>query len=148
MKLRILNPKEFWPGLIFVAVGLFAFLHAQQYRVGTLGHMGPGYFPILLGLLLVAIGVIAVGRSLLIESGETVGAWPIGPTVLLMAGVALFGFLIERAGLVTADVALLILVCGTRWRHNVASMLVFIAGLTLASIGLFVYALKLPIAPF
>jgi hypothetical protein len=148
MRVRILNPKEFWPGLIFVAVGLFAFLHAQQYRVGTLGHMGPGYFPIMLGLLLTVIGAIAVGRSLLVESGETVGTWPIGPTLFLMAGVACFGFLIERAGLVIADVVLLVLVCGTRWRDNLASMLVFIAGLTVASIALFVYALKLPIAVF
>jgi hypothetical protein len=148
MKIRILNAKEFWPGVLFVAIGIFAFQYAGQYRIGTLGHMGPGYFPTILGVVLTTIGAISIIRSLLIECSGTIGAWPIGPTFFLMAGVACFGLLIERAGLAIADVVLLAFVCATRWRHNIASMFVFIAALTLASIGLFIYALKLPIAAF
>ena len=44
-------------GSLMVAVGLFAALYARQYEFGTLARMGPGFFPQVLGWVLVVLGV-------------------------------------------------------------------------------------------
>ena len=58
------NPKDFWTGLIYIFFGSSAMLIAREYSMGTAVKMGPAYFPTMLGGLLVAIGAIAVIRSL------------------------------------------------------------------------------------
>jgi hypothetical protein len=44
-------------GLLVVAVGVFAVLHAQQYAFGNLQRMGPGFFPTAIGILLIVLGI-------------------------------------------------------------------------------------------
>jgi len=44
-------------GLLMVAIGGFAAIYGQRYDMGQLQMMGPGYFPVVLGLLLAALGV-------------------------------------------------------------------------------------------
>ncbi len=55
-----------------VLVGLGAILQGSVYRLGTLGHMGPGYFPIALGaaLSLVGISMIAAADAETISNTE------------------------------------------------------------------------------
>ena len=50
--MRIRSPKDFWAGLIFIAIGGGFILLAQQYRLGDLHRMGPAMFPTLVGALL------------------------------------------------------------------------------------------------
>ena len=60
---RIRNVKDFWTGIIYVAVGsLFVFL-ARDYGMGTSLKMGPAYFPTVLSMLLIIIGIISLVRS-------------------------------------------------------------------------------------
>ena len=59
----IRNPKDFWAGLLFVALGVLAFVLGSDYTLGTAARMGPGYFPRMLGLLLIALGMIIVLRG-------------------------------------------------------------------------------------
>lgn len=46
MLTRVSSPKDFWTGLIYVALGLSALWFGRDYRFGTAGRMGPGYFRI------------------------------------------------------------------------------------------------------
>src|SRR5215467_9838784 len=55
--MRIRSPKDFWAGLIFIAIGGGFVLLAQQYRLGDMHRMGPAMFPTLVGALLVLLGV-------------------------------------------------------------------------------------------
>jgi hypothetical protein len=54
---KIPRPKDFYAGLLFVAFGVFAIIIARDYPLGTAARMGPGYFPRLLGMLLIVLGV-------------------------------------------------------------------------------------------
>ena len=63
------NPRDFWTGVIYVAVGTAAVVIARDYGLGTAFRMGPGYFPTILGGLLVLIGLLSLGRAAL-RSGE------------------------------------------------------------------------------
>src|SRR5262249_59199171 len=61
--MRIRSPKDFWAGLIFIAIGGGFVLLAQQYRLGEMHRMGPAMFPTLVGALLCVLGAIIALRA-------------------------------------------------------------------------------------
>src|SRR5262249_55145301 len=65
-------------------------LAARGYSLGAAGKMGPGYFPLLLGGLLAALGGILIGRSLVL-SGEPVPRFHVVPLAVIAAAICLFG---------------------------------------------------------
>lgn len=94
-------PKDFWTGLLYVAFGCVAVWIGQDYRFGTAGRMGPGYFPLTLAAILVGIGLLSLGRSFVVK-GEGIARIVWKPLVLILLANALFGFLLPRAGIVVA----------------------------------------------
>jgi len=58
MRLKIRNQPDFWAGVLFVCVGLAFGLGAQHYPIGQASRIKTGYFPALLGLCLVLLGVL------------------------------------------------------------------------------------------
>jgi hypothetical protein len=101
MRSRISSPKDFWAGLIYVAIGGAALWIGQNYRIGTAGRMGPGYFPLALAALLVGIGAISLARSF-VAKGEPITNIIWQPMALILGANALFGLLLPRAGVVVA----------------------------------------------
>ena len=63
MKLTLANNKDVWAGLMLIVIGAAAIFVARSYPFGTALRMGPGYFPVMLGALLILFGVaiLAVG---------------------------------------------------------------------------------------
>ena len=68
--MRIRAPKDFWSGLMFCGFAAVGILAARGYSLGAAGRMGPGYFPLLLGLVLAALGVILIARSVVLIVGS------------------------------------------------------------------------------
>ena len=54
---RILDNKDFWAGLMLIVIGAAAIFIARNYAFGTALRMGPGYFPTVLGGLLIVFGL-------------------------------------------------------------------------------------------
>ncbi|MCD8516033.1 MAG: tripartite tricarboxylate transporter TctB family protein [Burkholderiaceae bacterium] len=52
-------------GILITAVGIFAVIHSQQYDMGQLRQMGPGFFPTAIGIILVVLGVFITLPALL-----------------------------------------------------------------------------------
>ena len=57
MQLEIRNNRDVWAGVMLIATGAAAVIIARDYAFGTSLRMGPGYFPSVLGGLLVLLGV-------------------------------------------------------------------------------------------
>src|SRR6266540_2594917 len=70
--MRMRSPKDFWAGLIFIAIGGGFILLAQQYRLGDMHRMGPAMFPTLVGALLAALGLIIALRSFALDAARDV----------------------------------------------------------------------------
>jgi hypothetical protein len=137
-------PKDFWTGVMFIVFATVALLAARGYSTGTAGKMGPGYFPLLLGGVLVFIGAVLVARSLVIE-GERVGHLSIIPLGVVVAAVCVFGLSIERFGLF---VALVVVTLATAYAGRESRWLeAIVLAVTLAafSVGIFALALQLPL---
>ena len=47
-------PKDVLGGILFVVLGIAVAFQSVKYEVGTLHSMGPGFFPLALGLVLAA----------------------------------------------------------------------------------------------
>lgn len=101
------NPKDLYAGVIYIAVGLAAVWIGRDYAPGTGSRMGPGYFPTVLGWLLAAFGVLSVLRSF-VQDGSPIGAVAWKGLALVAGSTALFGLLLEPAGLVPALLALIL----------------------------------------
>lgn len=140
----IRNPRDFHAGLLFVAFGLVALVIAQTYPLGTAARMGPGYFPRLLGILLVVLGAF---QSLIgwRSKSELQQEWHWQPLFILLASVALFILITPWLGLIAAGLALVFLSSAAsrefRWRE--ALIVGTLQGV--AAAVLFVYGLGLPL---
>jgi Tripartite tricarboxylate transporter TctB family len=142
--MRLRSPKDFWAGLIFVAIGVAFILLAQAYRLGTMHRMGPAMFPTVVGALLAGLGVIIALRSLLVD-GEPVPRFHARPIGVALAAIVLFGVVLQWLGLIAA-VAALVLV-GAYAARDVRPLenLALAAAMVLFSVAVFVWLLGLPL---
>jgi len=114
------NAKDFWTGFIYLFVGSGALIISRDYDMGTAVKMGPAYFPILLSVLLMIIGIISVLRSFF-KSGSPIGVVAWKGLVLIVASTLLFGMIVRGAGLILA-LPLLVVVSALgsnrfRWKY-------------------------------
>src|SRR3954465_13136809 len=143
MQLEIRNNRDVWAGVMLIVTGAGSVIIARDYAFGTSLRMGPGYFPSVLGGLVVLFGLYLVASGL--RSNEQIeGNWSLRALVVLPLSLVLFGILMEYAGFVPA---LMVLVVGSsaagrefRW----GEALLLAAGLTVFATLLFIYGLGLP----
>jgi hypothetical protein len=143
MKLEFLDSKDFWAGVVLMGVGALALLIARDYPFGTMVRMGAGYFPTVLGGLLVAFGLYLLSKGL--RSGDKIEAgWSLRALIVLPVSLALFGFLMDRAGLVPA-LAVLIVGSAAAGKEFKPIEVVLLAALLIAfSVAVFVWGLGQP----
>lgn len=143
----IRNPKDFWSGLLFIAFGGGAVLISSDYPMGTAGRMGPGYFPTVLGWLLVVIGLIPLVRSF-INPGEPMGRVVVKEIILIMTGIVIFGLSVRGAGIIPSVFVLVMISGFASSKFRWLPMLAMAVGSAIFCWLVFVYALGLPLQPF
>jgi hypothetical protein len=94
--MKIKSQKDFFSGLMFMGVGIAFALGATTYNIGEGARMGPGYFPLVLGILLAGLGAFTVFESLVVETedGEPVGKWAWKPLGFIIGSNLIFGILL------------------------------------------------------
>ena len=143
MNLDLRHNKDFLAGLIFLAFGVAAIVVGRDYPLGTAMRMGSGYFPTVLGGILVAFGAYLMARGA--RSGEKVqGTWGWKPLACIVASMLLFGFLVPRLGLAPALVAMFLVAALGGREFRLREVLALTALMTAFAAGLFLYVLKLP----
>ena len=164
--MKIKSERDFWSGLMFVAVGVVFAIGATNYSMGPpcpandpcaanlwarlsqlSAHPGAGYFPLGLSILLALLGAIVLFKSLTIESegGDPVGAFAWRPLLVIVVAIAVFGVMLEKIGL-ALTVPVLIFIASLagdefHWKGVLANAIV----LTIGSWFIFVWGLKLTI---
>jgi hypothetical protein len=145
--LKIKNQRDFWSGLMFVALGLGFAWGATAYNFGQSARPGPGYFPFGLGLLLAALGAIVLFKALTIESegGDLVGAFAWRPLLFIVITVAVFGWTLPHLGMFIALPILVVVAALAGDEFHWGEALINAAILTGFSWLVFVYGLNLTI---
>jgi len=93
---KIKSQQDFFSGLMFVVIGIAFAWGATNYNIGEGARMGPGYFPLALGILLAALGAFIIFEALVVETedGEKIGAWAWKPLFFIIAANLIFGVLL------------------------------------------------------
>jgi hypothetical protein len=113
--MNIKSQKDFFSGLMFLVVGALFALGATKYNVGGAARMGPGYFPLLLGILLAVLGAGIIFYSMVHNpahgvEGDKVGSWAWKPMGYVLGANVLFGMAL--GGLPSVGLPVLGLVVG------------------------------------
>ena len=107
--------------------------------------MGPGTLPRALAVLLALLGLALIGVAIMARDGDRAARWTLRGPVLILGSLVAFGFAIRPLGLLVAGplaIAIASLASDeVRWRET----LIYGVLMTLAAIGLFKFALGLPI---
>ena len=151
MKLK--SRKDFFAGLMFTLVGAGFAWGATTYTVGSGARMGPGYFPLMLGILLAVLGLIVIFSSLTVETvdGEPIGAIAWKPLVLIIAANLVFGVLLgglpsiglPAMGLIIAIFALTVIASAAGQHFSLKGSLILATILAVGSYLTFIVGLKL-----
>lgn len=129
--MRDKDVRDIIGGFGLAAVGLFAVLYGQRYEFGDLNRMGPGYFPVVLGLILSVLGVLIALPAFFRKGAPITVAWK--TFALIMASLLVFAFTLKLLGLVLASAFTVFVASladnapGWKWRIATA---VGIAGIT------------------
>jgi hypothetical protein len=145
--LTIRNPKDFFTGILLLLIcAVFAY-GLLELNIGTAYRMGPGYFPMVLTILLTIFALIMVVNGFT-SDGEPVGAIPWRGLIIVTLSVVLYGATLRGLGMVLA-LALTVFLstfASDRWDGKLA---VGITVLLVASCYLiFIKGLGLPLSPF
>ena len=169
--MKIKSERDFWSGLMFIAIGVIFAVGATNYSMGPAcqpndpcasslwarmsqlsAHPGAGYFPLGLSVLLTILGAIVLFKSLTIESegGDPVGKFAWRPLIVIVAAIAVFGMMLEPLGMLLTIPVLIVLTSLAGDEFSWKGVLVSAVVLTLASWGIFVLGLKLtiPVLPW
>ena len=138
--------RDIAAGLIFVLFGLAFAIAASRYPIGTAFRMGPGYFPIVLGGLLVLLGVLVAVEGIIAGEAVPMGAVPWQAIVLILGSILFFGVTIRGLGLVPALFLTVLMAAFASRRTTPLAALLIAIGLTIACVVIFVEALGLSIA--
>ena len=153
--MRIKSQKDFFSGLMFMVVGSAFAWGAASYKIGEGARMGPGYFPIILGVLLSLIGIAVTLKSLIVPTrdGDKLGKLAWKPLCFIILANLVFGAAIgglpsiglPPLGLVAGIVLLTFIAARAGEGFSIKEVLVLSAVLTTISYLAFIGLLKLQI---
>ncbi|MGE3934788.1 MAG: tripartite tricarboxylate transporter TctB family protein [Rhodospirillaceae bacterium] len=145
--MRLDVDRDLWTGVMFAAAGGLFMWGARTYTIGTPAQMGSGFFPLMVGGLMAAIGIALAARALAARAaagGVERADLHLGPLLILIAGLCAFAVLVADGGIALALVALVMVVARAggplRWLETGALAIALAA----FSVATFVYALGLP----
>lgn len=147
MSSKLLQNKDCLAGIVFMLFGVLAFVISRNYQSGSLLDMGPGYFPRILSVLLSLLGALILFRGVKSGTGDGV-SWAFRPLGILSLSMVLFGFLVERVGLVPS-LAVLVLVSAAAGREfKFREVALLAAAVCLFAVVVFVWGLKMRFSLF
>jgi len=141
---RVLVSRDLLAAASLVILALFALWACAPLPAGTLRSVGPGLMPRAVAIIILLVGV-ALGVASLAKGGEPLGRWSLrGPFFISLAIVA-FALTIRSVGLVLAGPVVVVVSGAASPEARPVELVVFAVVMTAFCVGLFRFALGLPI---
>ncbi len=146
MRLTSKQRNDYYAGGLIALIGIFAIAGGLQHDLGTLLAMGPGYFPVAIGALLVVLGIliaISAASEDAEEQGElqsfTAPGWR--GAICIIAGPILFIVCGAYLGFVAATFSCVFVSSLGDREAKLKSSVILATGATLFGVVLFSYVL-------
>jgi Tripartite tricarboxylate transporter TctB family len=140
--------RDYYAGGLMTLIGIGAAIIGTGYKFGTLARMGPGFMPVMLGIVLAFLGILIAGTALGSSESDDAKFLPANPQwfgwLCILGGPVLFIVLGQYAGMIPAVFAC-VFVCALG--DNTAtykSSAALAAGVTVFGVLLFHYLLSIP----
>jgi len=135
--------RDFFAGIFYILLGVVSMWIARDYPFGTALRMGPGYFPTVLGGMMIAFGVAVLLMG--IKNNEKIkGGWSIRAMIVLPLSAVIFGILMEELGFIPALVVLIPCAAAAGREFKWIEIILLTIGLTILSLAVFIWGLGLP----
>jgi hypothetical protein len=148
----LLKKRDFYAGGLMTLLGAAVTLDSLTYTLGSLTHMGPGMFPLMLGITLTFVGMLILGTALATPLGDDERILPEKPEWFawgcILAGPIAFIILGEFFGLVPATFACVFIPALGDRTATLKGSAILAAGVTVFGVALFSYVLKIPFPLF
>lgn len=151
--MKIKSQKDFFSGVMFLVIGLAFAIGATNYTVGSGARMGPGYFPLILGVLMSILGtaICFTGLTKGPAGGDKIGKWAWKQVFFVLAANFAFGVLlvgvpnlgIPQFGLIVAIYALVFIASLGGHGFSFKEVAILATVLAVGSYVAFVWALNL-----
>ena len=144
MKLEWRTNKDLWASVMYIGTGALGMWIARDYPFGSALRMGPGYFPSVLGGIMVVMGVYVIALGLRKDHEKIIGNWSTRALIVLPLSMVAFGILMEEAGFIPAMAALIPISAAAGRDFKWLEVAALTIGLTIVCWFGFIYLLGLP----
>jgi putative tricarboxylic transport membrane protein len=145
---NLVRKRDFYAGMLVIFFGLVMALKGPGYRLGTLMHMGPGFLPTALGVILVCLGIAIAATGLSVPEGEDEDIMPENPEWLgwgcILAGPLCFILFGSYFGLIPAIFSCVFVSSLGDRAATLKGSILLAAFVTIFGVGLFSYLLQIP----
>ncbi len=152
--MQLTRQRDFFAGLVFSCAGITAVWASKNYRIGTAAEMGPGYFPMMLGVLLAVIGAVITFNAIVAKRGadEKIGPFAWKPLFFIIGANLVFGIMLDglpsiklpAMGLIAGIYALTFLASLAGEEFKLKEVIILATVLALICFVAFTLLLKLP----
>ena len=143
MNIALRNNRDFWAGVMLIALGAASIFIARGYPFGSTMRMGPGYFPSMLGGILVLFGIYVMIVGL--RKGEKIAVHcSLRAVIVLPLSLIAFGVLMTHVGFIPAMAALVFGSASAGREFKFIEVLLLTVILTGLSVAIFIWGLGLP----
>ena len=145
--MKIKNQRDFWSGLMFIAVGVAFAVGSTNYSMGSSARPGPGYFPLILSVIMAILGAIVLFKALTIETddGNPIGSIAWRPLIIIVSAIVFFGLALPRLGMLITVPILIVIVSLASTEFRLKGVLASAVVLTVGAWAIFIAGLKLTI---
>jgi hypothetical protein len=144
--------RELYAGALMMLIGLGACIEGLTYKLGTLTHMGPGFFPVALGVILVILGMLIAATAVAGRPAGGQGTLSKRPEwwgwFCIIAGPILFIILGLYGGMVPAAFACVFVTALGDRTATLKGSLTLAAAVTAFAAFLFYFLLRIPFPLF
>ncbi len=145
---NLVRKRDFYAGGLVILFGLVMALKGPGYHLGTLMHMGPGFLPTALGVILIFLGILIAGSAAVTPEGEDERILPEHPEWLgwacILAGPLCFILFGSYFGLIPGIFACVFVSALGDRTATLKSSAMLAAVVTIFGVGLFSYLLQVP----
>ena len=143
MKTELLDNKDFWAGIMFIAIGTAAIIISRDYKFGSALLMGPGFFPMVLGGILIVIGICNMMIGLYTREKIQVRI-SLRPLIIVPLSLVLFGLAMSHLSFLPALVVLIFVSMAAGREFRFKEALPLTALLIILAWAVFIFGLNLP----